>query len=165
MYTRAGLSAIYEDNVFKCCYSVGSAWYHIAGKDRPIYDVNYIESLDGIEFAREGVKVVAVNLSLEHGLGRPQIVKIMGETFVFYTRRTLDFKYFIGAAKKGPNGIWTRVDDWLNTIEHGCDGEFDEQMVYFPCVLDTGSKIFLFYTGNGYGKDGIGYAELIKNSI
>ena len=89
-------------------------------------------------------------------------VIIVDETFVFYTRRTLDFKYFIGAAKKGPNGIWTRVDDWLNTIEHGCDGEFDEQMVYFPCVLDTGSKIFLFYTGNGYGKEGIGYAELIK---
>ncbi len=162
LYTRAGLSAIVEDGKFKCCYSVGSGWYFIAGKDRPIYDVNYIESSDGINFGKAGMKAVKVDLSVEHGLGRPQIVKLFDETFVFYTRRTLDFKYFMGVSIREKDGSWTRIDDWLKTIKHGKEGEFDEHMVYFPSVLDTGSRMFLFYTGNGYGKDGIGYAELVK---
>lgn len=162
LYTRAGLSAICENGLFKCCYSVGSDWYFIAGKNRPIYDVNYIESSDGINFAKSGVKVISVNLNIEHGLGRPQIVKLFAENFVFYTRRTLDFRYFMGVAKQENDGTWKRIDDWLNTIKHGTHNEFDEHMVYFPCVIDTGKHIYLFYTGNGYGKDGIGYAELIK---
>ena len=82
---------------------------------------------------------------------------------VFYTKRRLDFKYFIGCAVK-ENNKWNRCDDWLNTIKYGDIGEFDHDMVYFPAVIDTGKKIFLFYVGNGYGKDGFGYAELIKSN-
>lgn len=159
LYTRAGTSVIYEDGKFKACYSVGSGWYNIAGKDRPIYDVNYIESADGINFGKVGKKIVSVDLSKEHGLGRPQIVKLLGKTFVFYTRRTLDFKYFIGCAVKNGDS-WIRCDEWLSTIHHGSYGEFDEKMIYFPCVVDTGKQIFMFYTGNHYGEEGIGYAEL-----
>lgn len=163
LYTRAGTSAIYENGIFKCCYSVGSGWYNIAGKDRPVYEVNYIESSNGIDFAKKGTTAVKVDLTKEHGLGRPQIVKLLGKTMVFYTRRTLDFKYFLGCAAK-ENDKWTRCDEWLETIKHGQPGEFDDQMIYFPSVIDTGSKIFLFYVGNGYGKEGFGYAELIKSN-
>ena len=160
LYTRAGTSVIYEDRIFKCCYSVGSGWYRIAGKDRPVYEVNYIESVNGIDFPKRGISAVKADLSKEHGLGRPQIVKLLGKTMVFYTRRTLDFKYFMGCAvQNGTN--WQRHDEWLETIPHGHPGEFDEQMVYFPAVIDTGKKIFLFYVGNGYGRDGLGYAEMI----
>ncbi|WP_428054353.1 hypothetical protein [Candidatus Avelusimicrobium facis] len=162
LYTRAGTSVIYEDGVFKACYSVGSGWYHIAGKDRPIYEVNYSESQNGIDFPKCGQKAVPVDLTKEHGLGRPQIVKLLGKTFCFYTRRTLDFKYFIGCSFL-EKGHWVRADQWLSTIPHGQKGEFDCDMVYFPAVIDTGEKIFLFYVGNGYGKDGFGYAELIKH--
>lgn len=162
LYTRAGLSTIFEDGIFKCCYSVGSGWYNIASKDRPIYDVNYIESKDGIHFNNQGIKAIRVDLTKEHGLGRPQIIKLFHNTFCFYTRRTLDFKYFLGVSKQNIDGSWERIDDWLDTIKHGKEGEFDNEMVYFPSVIDTGRKIYLFYTGNGYGKAGIGYAELIK---
>lgn len=162
LFTRAGLSAIFEDGVFKCCYSVGSGWYNIAGKDRPIYDVNYIESKNGIDFGKTGEKIIPVDLSKEHGLGRPQIVKLLGQTYCFYTRRTLDFKYYIGVARLIEDGAWERIDHWVETIKHGRIGEFDEKMIYFPAVIDTGCRTFLFYTGNGYGREGIGYAELLK---
>ena len=160
LYTRAGLSTIYDEGIFKCCYSVGSGWYKIAGKERPIYDINYIETKDGISFANKGQKIIEVDLNKEHGLGRPQIIKLKKQIFCFYTRRTLDFKYFIGVAQLVDNK-WERIDDWFNDIKHGEKGAFDEQMIYFPAVIDTGEDIFLFYTGNGYGKDGIGYLKLI----
>lgn len=163
LYTRAGTSVIFEDGIFKSCYSVGSGWYNIAGKDRPIYDVNYIESQNGIDFPKEGKKIVAVNLAEEHGLGRPQIVKLLERTFVFYTRRTIDFRYFIGCAVL-ENGQWVRCDEWLKSIKHGGAGSWDSEMVYFPAVIDTGRKVFLFYVGNGYGREGFGYAELVNRN-
>ena len=77
--------------------------------------------------------------------------------FVFYTRRTVDYKYSMGCAFFDGKNEWKRCDEWLDTIKHGSDGEFDSEMVYFPAVIDTGKKIFLFYCGNGYGVEGFGY--------
>ena len=164
LYTRAGLSTVFADGVFKCCYSVGSDWYYIAGKNRPIYEVNYIESANGIDFPKRGARIVSVDPHTEHGLGRPQIVYIKNKLFVFYTRRTVDYKYSMGCAFFDGKNEWKRCDEWLTTIKHGSDGEFDSEMVYFPAVIDTGKKIFLFYCGNGYGVEGFGFAELEKKN-
>ncbi|MBH10213.1 MAG: hypothetical protein CMG74_07660 [Candidatus Marinimicrobia bacterium] len=163
LYTRAGQSIIYDDGIFKCCYSAGSSWYKIENKNKPVYEVMYIESANGVDFSKKGEAIVKVDLSVEHGLGRPQIVKLFNKIFVFFTRRTLDFKYFIGCAhfdKK--KSKWIRIDNWFNNITHGAEGQFDSEMVYFPSVIDTGKKIFMFYNGNGYGLDGIGFAVLNK---
>ena len=43
LFTRAGTSIIYESGLFHAFYSVGSSWYQIAGKERPIYQINYHE--------------------------------------------------------------------------------------------------------------------------
>lgn len=160
LFTRAGNSVIYEDGLYKSCYSVGSAWRKISGKNRPIYDVNYIESADGINFDKVGKKIIECDLAVEHGLGRPQITKIGKKYCIFYTRRMLNLKYHIGCAVSENCDNWQRIDSWMGAINHGSFGEFDSEMVYFPCVVNTGKKIYLFYSGNGYGADGIGYAEL-----
>lgn len=162
LFTRAGVSVIFEDNKFKACYSVGSGWFNLAGKDRPIYEVNYTESVNGIDFPKQGQTAVKCDLKVEHGLGRPQITKINDTYYVFYTRRTLDFdKYHMGVSKSKDLKTWERIDDWLSPIKHGEEGEFDSKMVYFPCFLNVESRKYLFYVGNGYGKEGFGYAELV----
>lgn len=162
LYTRAGLSTIFHEDKFKCCYSSGSSWQKIANKKRPVYEVRYIESKDGINFKNNGNLIVPVNLENEHGLGRPQIIELFNELFVFYTVRTLDFKYFIGCAINDKvNNKWVRIDNWLSSINHGIEGEFDSNMVYFPSVIDTGNKVFMFYSGNSFGKDGLGFAQLL----
>ncbi len=160
LFTRAGTSVIIEKNIFKACYSVGSGWTFIAGKERPIYEVNYIESFDGVSFGSEGRCIVKCDSSIEHGLGRPQIITINNIYYVFYTRRMLNFKYHMGVARSYDLVSWERIDSWLSTVSHGFPHEFDSQMVYFPCVINSGKRIFLFYSGNGYGKSGVGYAEL-----
>jgi hypothetical protein len=33
-------------------------------------------------------------------------------------------------------------------------------MIAYPCVVRVGEKILMFYAGNGFGRDGFGYAEL-----
>lgn len=160
LFTRAGTSIIYESGLFHAFYSVGSSWYQIAGKERPIYQINYQSSTDGINFKSNGALAVKCDLKVEHGLGRPQIIKIKKKYYLFYTRRTIDFKYRIGVAESYDLNTWKRIDSWLDPIEHGNISEFDSQMVYFPCVLEVNNKLYLFYSGNGYGKGGLGYAVL-----
>jgi len=162
LFTRAGISVIVKDNIFRACYSVGSDWAHVAGKDRPVYEVNYIESINGIDFEKKGRCIVPCNRAVEHGLGRPQIIIIEGLYYVFYTRRLYDYKYHMGVARSSDLMEWERIDDWLSSITYGLPGEFDSEMVYFPCVVDTGKKIYLFDSGNNYGGDGFGFARLIK---
>lgn len=163
LFTRGGTSVFFEDSVFKTAYSTGSNWVEIAGKKRPTYEIYYQESNDGISFSKAGKLIIEYDRSLEHGLGRPQITKIYDLYYIFYTKRTINFdKYSMGVAKSKDLKTWVREDNWLESIKHGQPGEFDSNMVYFPCFLDTGNKKFLFYVGNGYGEEGLGYAELIE---
>ena len=39
-------------------------------------------------------------------------------------------------------------------------------MVEYPYVVEKDKKkLLMFYNGNGFGKEGIGYAEIEKNSL
>lgn len=163
LLVRAGQSVIKDGDSYKSTYSVGSEFAHVGGKLRPTYDVCLQESIDGINFKSIGNKIVSADRSVEHGLGRPQIIKLGDKFFTFYTRRMLDMKYFMGAASSFDCVSWTKENDLFNQIKHSDDG-FDSEMIYFPSVVyvpDT-KKYLLFYSGNGFGKSGIGYCELFQ---
>lgn len=159
LHIRAGLSVREYTAGFASVYSAGTGFIHLGGKLRPIYEVFFQISPDGLSFGRSGRKIVAIDPAVEHGLGRPQIVRIDDTWYTFYTRRTLDMKYRIGCAWSKDLETWQRIDDWVD-LGHGASGEFDSDMFYFPSVVQAGSSVYLVYCGNGYGRDGIGYAVL-----
>lgn len=165
LFTRAGISIIVKDNIFHTFYAVGNSWHFVNGKNRPVYEINYITSNDGIHFGESGRTILTCDYDVEHGLGRPQICEFNDIYFVFFTRRFLNFKYGIGVARSNDLINWKRIDNWLDTIQLGQAGEFDSDMIYFPAFINTGTKQYLFYVGNGYGMDGFGYAELKKKNI
>jgi hypothetical protein len=81
----------------------------------------------------------------------------------FCYRGTQDFRdgsdsYRIGYAWSTDLINWTRNDDRVG-IEPSIDG-WDSKMLAYPCVVEVGEKILMFYAGNGFGRDGFGYAEL-----
>lgn len=160
LHVRAGQSVLEENGIFKTCYSAGTGWEVVEGQLRPTYDVFYQESPDGITYGKKGKCIVRCDSSIEHGLGRPQIVRIGPDYYVFYTRRIRhQMKYHIGCSVSSDTTTWKRIDDWVN-IPFGSAGEFDSDMVYFPSVIRANNRVFLFYCGNQFGKGGIGYAEL-----
>ena len=55
---------------------------------------------------KKGFKIIEANEKVEHGLGRPQLIKIKDKYFIFYTRRKLDMKYFMGAASSKDLKKW-----------------------------------------------------------
>lgn len=157
---RAGQSILPDGGGFPTVYSAGSDWVETGGKARPCYDVYFQMSPDGIHYEREGRRIVSHNPAVEHGLGRPQLVRLDGRRYVFYTRRVLGMKYFMGCASEDAlSGEWARCDEEID-IAHSADG-FDSEMVYFPSVIEIGGRTFLFYSGNGFGKAGMGVAERI----
>ena len=158
---RAGQSIIEDGDGFLMSYSAGSNWVTTGGKLRPSYDVYVQRSIDGISSQRSGKCIVRHDPLTEHGLGRPQLVRIHGELYVFYTRRILGMKYLFGCARHTASG-WIRQDDRI-MVGHSVDG-FDSEMVYFPSVLHVPhtEKTYLFYSGNGFGKTGMGVCELVR---
>ena len=159
LFVRAGSSTIQVKDKFYTVYSAGSGWDKVGGKLRPKYDVYIQKTVDGKSFSKEGVKIVECDENIEHGLGRPQIIRIGEFYYVFYTRRMKSFKYFFGASRSKDLISWERIDDKIEGIKHSTDG-FDSDMIYFPNVIETKYGIYLFYSGNNFGGGGLGVAKI-----
>lgn len=163
LFVRAGQSIEKaEDGGFHVIYSAGSSWHMCLGELRPVYDVFYQKSPDGIQLEKAGKKIVTCDLSIEHGLGRPQIIRLGDMYYAFYTRRIIEgMKYFIGCARSKDCNTWERIDHVFDGIAYGSEDEFDCDMIYFPAAVKiSDSKALLFYSGNYFGKDGLGAIEL-----
>jgi hypothetical protein len=163
LFVRAGQSIERADEGgFHVIYSAGSSWHMCQGELRPVYDVLYQKSPDGIALSKTGRKIVTCDLNVEHGLGRPQILKFGDYFYAFYTRRIIeDMRYFLGCARSKDCENWERIDHVFDGIAYGSEGEFDHEMVYFPAVVKVSeTKALLFYSGNYFGRDGMGAIEL-----
>lgn len=157
LYVRAGQSVIYSDGIYHACYSSGNKWREVEGQQRPIYDVYYQSSTNPLDWSKTGRKIIECDSVMEHGLGRPQIVRLGEWYYVFYTRRIISsMKYHWGYSRSKDCVHWERLDD-LSSVPHGRSG-FDSEMVYFPAVVVTHEKLLLFYSGNGFGREGMGCA-------
>lgn len=163
LFVRAGQSIEKsEAGGFHMVYSAGSGWHMCNGELRPVYDVFYQHSEDGVTIKNKGKKIIACDLEVEHGLGRPQIINLGKYFYCFYTRRIIkDMRYFIGAARSIDCVKWERIDNIFDEIEYGKTKDFDHEMIYFPCVVKISeNKALLFYSGNYFGKGGMGAIEL-----
>ena len=159
LYVRAIHSILFEDGVFKVWYAVGSSWEEINETDYPRYDINYMESKDGINFTK-GQKVIKINkLNKEYRIGRPRVYKVMDKYVMNFTYGTIDGRYIAGQAMSDDGINWSRDDSQLG-IETSLEG-WDSKHLSYPCILTTSKhKTFMFYNGNNMGVDGFGYAEL-----
>ena len=161
LFVRAGISTLrLSPNSFATVYSAGSGWDDVGGKLRPVYDVLIQFTNDGVSFQKEGTKIVSADLSVEHGLGRPQIILLENVYYVFYTRRMKNMQYFFGVASSTDLKNWSRLDDQIEGIEHS-ENDWDSKMIYFPNVLVTPYGTYMFYSGNNFGEGGLGVVKII----
>lgn len=161
LFVRAGSSTLkVNDQEYYTVYSAGSGWEYVGGKPRPVYNVFIQRTEDGLTFKDEGKRIIEADLTVEHGLGRPQILRLNETYYVFYTRRMKNMKYFFGVAKSQDLNNWERIDSEIEGIEHSKD-DWDSEMIYFPNVIETPFGTYLFYSGNYFGQGGLGVAQII----
>jgi hypothetical protein len=119
-----------------------------------VYHLKHAASDDGVEWRRDGT--VAIDLAPgESAISRPFVLREDGRYRMWYSHR--GDAYGIGYAESDDGLAWTRRDD---DVQLDRAGGWDSEMVEYPFVFDHGGRRHLLYNGNGYGRDGVGWAVL-----
>lgn len=154
----------FGENDWHMFYHTGIKWLKNEGKLESQYKIVYAHSKDGINWVRNGKPIIPE--VVEHECQTtPAMVKI-GDTYhiFFCYRYGLDFRYNVSKAYRigyacSKDLIHWERDDTKVGIDVSKSG-WDSEMIAYPHVIKIDEKIIMFYSGNYFGKEGIGYAEL-----
>jgi hypothetical protein len=155
---RGGPFCIEDNGLFKMWYVAGSDWTKIDGQLKPVYEIKYLESHDGVKWGSEGKTCIKIENPNEHGFGRPWVVYENGMYKMHYSIRVKHLGYRLGYAESVDGVSWNRLDHKMN-LDVSKEG-FDDKMICYSAVTQVQGKPILFYNGNEFGKTGFGYAEL-----
>ena len=161
IYIRAIHSVLFENGVYKIWYSTGSVWKKIGNKNYPCYDINYIETIDGLSFSMKGIKCILNNKSnKEYRIGRPRVYRLEDVYIMNFTYGTTDGLYQVGQAISIDGINWNRNDNSFNLRPGNSD--WSSRHLCYPSRIKTINNEFIFFNGNDMGINGFGFAELIK---
>lgn len=143
---------------FQMWYVGGGEWTTVGDKPLPVYNLRYIESPDGISWPGEGRVCLDFADDDEHAFGRPWVWNEGDGLVMLYSVRTRSKDYRLGLARSGDGVTWERHDEEVG-IDVSPSG-WDSEIVAYGSVVRNGDRTYLFYNGNGRGRNGFGYAEL-----
>lgn len=157
LYIRAIHSVIKENETWKFWYSVGNGWEVIRNTPYPRYNIRYTESDDGLHFDSASFLCLDCGEN-EYRIGRPRVRQEPFGYSMMFTSDTVDKQYRAGYASSTDGVTWVRDDSKLG-IKPSPEG-WDSEMLCYPAVIEANGRRFMFYSGNGMGATGVGYAEL-----
>jgi hypothetical protein len=124
------------------------------------YHIKYAESIDGIDWKRNGVVAIDYIDDYEYAISAPRVILEAGiYKMWFSSRATKDIDTYRIRYAESEDGInWTRKDNevGLNVSASG----WDSKMICYPFIFDNKGKRYMLYNGNDYGKTGFGLAVL-----
>lgn len=161
LFARCGMNVMRDTDRFKMWYvgTIGRGWTQNNSSLKPLYTMRYIESNDGIHWEQQSIPCLSFENEDEHGFGRPYVWKEDGQYKMLYSIRTYSRGYYIGYAESNDGIHWDRKDELAGI--HTSDSGWDDQNISYPFVIKACNKTYLFFNGNGCGKTGFGYAELL----
>lgn len=133
-------------------------WCKVNNKKVPIYEIKVLQSTDFAKWGVENQKVLSFQTDDEHGFNIGDIWYENGKYKMLYSIRKKSCGYRLGYAESD-NGIDFKRKDSEAGMDVSKTG-FDSDMICFPTRIAIKDKVILFYSGNHYGLDGIGYAIL-----
>ena len=165
-YSATSPFIILNDGVFYAYYCSGTAWLPVNKSLEHVYDIKLALSEDGIIWS-QNIKTCIKQAYPHEAITRPTVIKIDKLFHMWFCYRSSnDFRDGVGSYKIGyAYSIdlinWIREDS-LAGISLSNEG-WDSKMICYPYVVETKYGIYMFYNGNGFGKDGFGYAILRKD--
>jgi hypothetical protein len=145
-------------------YHTGVKWIREGDKLESQYVIKHATSGNGLDWNRNDIQVIPFKVENECQT-TPAIMKLGNKFHMFFCYRFgLDFRtdkdksYRIGYAYSDDLFNWTRDDSQagIDVSETG----WDSQMIEYPHIAKINGKYLMFYSGNHFGKEGFGYAEL-----
>lgn len=163
VHSATGLICVKGPDGWFGWYATGTQWLLVDGRYEHTYELRSCSSENLIDWIRPNEPIFQSNLTNESST-RPTVI-LMNDLWHmwFCYRGTQDFRdgqdsYRIGYAWSTDLVNWTRADNQAG-IDVGVVG-WDSSMVTYPCVVTAQGRTFMFYSGNGFGRAGFGYAEL-----
>jgi predicted GH43/DUF377 family glycosyl hydrolase len=158
LYFRAAPFVLRDGGKWRMWYIGGGGWTDDGhGKLIPLYSLRHAWSDDGIRWGDSSVECLVPQGPEEVGFGRPFIVRDGSRCRMWYSIRRRA-GYALGYAESADGLNWTRRDAEVGI---GCSADgWDSEMICYAAVLPWGNKWIMFYNGNGYGRTGVGLAEL-----
>ena len=157
-YIRAIHTVLKVNGIYKIWYSASDGWEVINNIPYPRYRIYYTESHNGIDFEqKEGTLVIDCGKN-EYRIGRPTVFFEDGIYKMYFTSDTFFKEYRAGYAESEDGIHWKRMDEKLGL--HVSSEGWDSEMICYPVPIKTSYGNYLFYSGNGMGYSGVGYATL-----
>ena len=151
-YINTSPFVLRDIDLWRMYYVAGVEWVH---KDLPRYNIQYAESLDGLEWQRQGHVCIDFKDDEETALARPYVLKDDGVYKMWFCHKGDDYRMGYAESLDGIN--WERKDE-LAGLDVSVSG-WDSQMVAYPCVFRHDDFYYLLYNGDNYGFGGAGYAS------
>ncbi len=156
MFIRTGVGVYQFGDVYRVYYASGNEWINVSGKIVPKYSLKYIDSKSPIEFEGEGKDLFSL-VNDEYGMTTPQIVQNEKGYDMVYSIRSVSDGYRMGFASSVDGINFHRRDHFMDIDRP--QGEFDSEMICYGKIFKHNDRTYLFYSGNHFGMDGIGWAE------
>jgi hypothetical protein len=153
-----------RDGLFHAWYVCGTEWVESEGRAEPLYVLVHDTSPDGRTWKGDGRPFLPGRVERECQAS-PTLLELEGRFHMWFSYRWgLDFRnpargYRLGHAWSADLVRWER-DDEASDLGPSASG-WDSEMVCYPCVVRVDDRVFMFYSGNHFGRDGFGYAELL----
>ncbi|MDC1004972.1 hypothetical protein OAQ34_05040 [Opitutales bacterium] len=153
-----------ESEGFRMWYCSGTDWQQRDHGPEPIYTVFTARSNDGLTWEGFSSDPV-IDYNFDHEvISAPWVTKLANGYLMHYPFRgsitKSDKNYTIGVAISKDGTSWARMDEEVG-IQKSENG-WDSEMICYPAIFNSGDKTYMFYSGNGVGKGGIGYAVADK---
>lgn len=155
----AGPFVMVDGDRLQMWYCSGTDWKFPDGNPEPIYTVFSAGSNDGINWEPRNQPVIEYKFDGEV-VSAPWVLKSGNKYLMWYSTRGHETKlaknYAIGHAESTDGTNWERLDEQagISRSESGWDSE----MICYPAFYQHADKIYMFYSGNGVGRGGVGYA-------
>lgn len=163
-YYTGDVYVLVQNGTWKMWYTSGTRWKVINGKPEICYHIKYAESSDGVNWNRPNVSCILPEDDNEVTC-KSSVVHEDGYYRMWYSFRKIDgFRedkkrsYRIGYAESNDGKVWARMDKEVG-IDVSQSG-WDSQMISFPAVYRYGKRLYMIYSGNGFGSTGFGLAHL-----
>ncbi len=145
-------------------YCSGTKWIKCQHGPEMIYTVYQAKSDDGITWRQVASKPLIPYSYDGEVISAPWVEKSGNNFYMWYSYRgsasVEEKNYCPGLAISVDGNKWVRCDSEVN-IEKSESG-WDSEMICYPAVFNYGDNTYMFYSGNGVGKGGIGYAVADK---
>jgi predicted GH43/DUF377 family glycosyl hydrolase len=163
IYSATGLICVQHQGKWHGWYATGTQWLSINNRYEHTYELRACQSDNLINWTRPNRPIFPNRLPNESST-RPTVILLKNRWHMWFCYRgTEDFRdgndsYRIGYAWSKDLSNWTRQDDNAG-IDVSSEG-WDSTMIAYPCVIPVRDQVLMFYSGNGFGRAGFGYAEL-----